>query len=187
MIKNISRQLISNFWGTLEKVTFDFTFKNGITKTLTHEVYGKSDGVAMLLYNKQTRQIILTKQFRAPVLIANFNNGFLEEVCGGAIDTDENPLHTVIREAKEEVGYTPKNISSLGWVFLTPGIVKEKVYLFLGEFDEKEQHTTGGLFDEDEQIDILKLSFEDAFSKLDSHQIYDARTVILLQHLKSIS
>jgi len=33
--------VISNIWGTLEQVSFDFTFKNGKIAGLTHEVYGK--------------------------------------------------------------------------------------------------------------------------------------------------
>jgi GDP-mannose pyrophosphatase NudK len=37
-VKNITSKVISNIWGTLEQVSFDFTFKNGRTARLSHEV-----------------------------------------------------------------------------------------------------------------------------------------------------
>ena len=79
-IKNVVREVITDFWGTLSRLTFDYTFANNAQKRLTHEVYGRADGVALLLYNRFTRQIILTKQFRAPVWVAGQNHGFLIEV-----------------------------------------------------------------------------------------------------------
>jgi hypothetical protein len=35
---NITFKLISNIWKKLEQVSFDFTFKNGKSTHLTHEV-----------------------------------------------------------------------------------------------------------------------------------------------------
>ncbi|NCT08594.1 MAG: NUDIX domain-containing protein, partial [Flavobacteriia bacterium] len=65
-VKNVTSTIISRFWGTLEQVNFDFTFDTGKSVNLTHEVYGKSDGIAILLYNPTTKKVILTKQFRMP-------------------------------------------------------------------------------------------------------------------------
>ncbi|MFT6960171.1 MAG: GDP-mannose pyrophosphatase NudK [Polaribacter sp.] len=90
-VKNITSKVISNIWGTLEQVSFDFTFKNGRTARLTHEVYGKGDGVAVLLYNIATKKVMLSKQFRIPMYVAGVNNGFSIEVCGGIIDKNELP------------------------------------------------------------------------------------------------
>ena len=70
-VKNVTSKMISNFWGTLERVNFDFTFNNGKSVNLTHEVYGKSDGIAILLYNPTTKKVILTKQFRMPVYVSS--------------------------------------------------------------------------------------------------------------------
>ena len=57
-VKNVTSNMISNFWGTLERVNFDFTFKNGKSVNLTHEVYGKSDGVSCTqLVNRTSNQI----------------------------------------------------------------------------------------------------------------------------------
>lgn len=51
----------SNPWGTLQHINFDFTSKNGEIVNLSHEVYSKSDGVALLLLNKEIKTVLLTK------------------------------------------------------------------------------------------------------------------------------
>ncbi|MBG7610768.1 NUDIX hydrolase, partial [Polaribacter sp. BAL334] len=116
--------MISNFWGTLERVNFDFTFKNGKSVNLTHEVYGKSDGVAILLYNAITKKVLLTRQFRMPVYVAKINNGFSIEVVGGAMDENETPEITAIRETEEEIGYKIFKLKKVTTAFLSPGILK---------------------------------------------------------------
>ncbi|MAD96028.1 MAG: NUDIX domain-containing protein [Flavobacteriaceae bacterium] len=183
-IQNVVQKEISNFWGTLRRLSFDYTFKNGKVKRLTHEVYGKSDGVAILLYNPETRRIILTKQFRAPVWVAQKNQSSLVEVCGGAIDGGEDPMETVKREAVEEVGIAPTNIKFVSQTFLSPGILSEKIFLYTGEY-KSEQLTTrdGGVFEEGEEIEVLEITYDKAFAMIKSGELLDARTLILLQHL----
>jgi nudix-type nucleoside diphosphatase (YffH/AdpP family) len=116
-VSNVSSKVISNFWATLEHVSFDFTFKNGKTAHLTHEVYGKGDGVAILLFNTVTKKVLLSKQFRMPVYVAGVKNGFSIEVCGGAIDENELPETSVIREAQEEMGYAISHLQKVSTVF----------------------------------------------------------------------
>ncbi len=184
-ISNIKSKVISKFWGTLEHINFDFTFNNGKTVNLTHEVYGKSDGVAILLYNPSTKKVILSKQFRMPVFVANENNGFSIEVVGGALDENETPENCVIRETEEEVGYRIDEVQKVSTVFLSPGIVKEKVHLFIGAYkDEDNTNNGGGLAIENEEIEVLETSFVDALKMIENHEIIDARTIMLLQYLQ---
>jgi nudix-type nucleoside diphosphatase (YffH/AdpP family) len=184
-VKNVTSKMISNFWGTLERVNFDFTFKNGKSVNLTHEVYGKSDGIAILLYNSKTQKILLTRQFRMPVYVAGINQGYSIEVVGGAMDANETPEITAIRETEEEVGYKINKIKKITTTFLSPGILREKVHLFIGEYSE-EQNTKngGGVFEENEEIEVLEIPFLEALQMIDSEEIIDARTIMLLQHLK---
>ena len=104
-IKILARRVVSDFWGTLQHINFDFTFKNGRTANLTHEVYGKSDGVALLLFNKDAKTVLLTRQFRMPMYVAGINDGFSYEVCGGSIDDGETPEEALVRETKEELNF----------------------------------------------------------------------------------
>jgi len=184
-IKILSSTIISNFWGTLEHVNFNFTFENGKTENLTHEVYGKNDGVAILLYNSETKNVILSKQFRMPVFVAGVSNGFSVEVVGGALDDKESPKDCVLRETEEEVGYQIREVTKVSTVFLSPGLVKERVHLFIGAYtDADNTNNGGGLDDEHEEIEVLELPFEKAFNMIETEEIIDARTIMLLQHLK---
>lgn len=184
-VKNVTSNMISNFWGTLERINFDFTFNNGKSVNLTHEVYGKSDGIGILLYNSKSQNVLLTKQFRMPVYVAGINQGYSIEVVGGAMDVNETPGNTAIRETEEEIGYRINEIKKVTTAFLSPGILKEKVHLFIGEYDE-EQNTKngGGVYEENEEIEVLEIPFFEALQMIDREEIIDARTIMLLQYLK---
>ena len=183
-IKNAVREVITDFWGTLSRLTFDYTFANNSQKRLTHEVYGRADGVALLLYNRSTRKIILTKQFRAPVWVAGQSHGFLIEVCGGAMDPNENPKDTALREAFEEVGCKPNAIHKVATTFLSPGLLHEKIHLFIGEYTSDElTKNSGGLHEEGEEIEILELPYDEAKELLKSDEVVDARTMLLIQYM----
>ncbi|MGK0412530.1 MAG: GDP-mannose pyrophosphatase NudK [Polaribacter sp.] len=184
-ISNVSYKVISNFWAKLEHVSFDFIFKNGKIKRLTHEVYGKGDGVAVLLYNPTTKKVLLSKQFRMPIYVAGVNNGFSIEVCGGAIDQNESPEATVIRETKEEIGYTISELKKVSTVFLSPGLMKEQAHLFIATYnDDSKICDGGGLASENEEIEVLEIPFQDALKLIETAQIIDARTIMLLQYLQ---
>ncbi|MCL7753020.1 NUDIX domain-containing protein [Polaribacter sp. Z022] len=182
-IKNVTSKVISNIWAKLEQVSFDFTFKNGKTERLTHEVYGRNDGVAILLYNPSTKKVILSKQFRIPMYVAGVKEGFSIEVCGGAIDKNESPETTVIRETKEEVGYNVNELQKVTTLFLSPGLMKEQVHLFVAKYnDDDKVEKGGGLEAESEEITVLETDFNDALHMVKTEEIIDARTILLLQY-----
>jgi GDP-mannose pyrophosphatase NudK len=184
-VKNITSKVISNIWGTLEQVSFDFTFKNGRTARLTHEVYGKGDGVAVLLYNIATKKVMLSKQFRIPMYVAGVKNGFSIEVCGGTIDENESPEKSVIRETKEEIGYAISQLQKVSTVFLSPGLMREQVHLYVAAYKNEDKiGRGGGLVFENEELIVLETSFEDALNMIENQEIIDARTIMLLYYLK---
>jgi nudix-type nucleoside diphosphatase (YffH/AdpP family) len=182
-VNNVTSKLISSFWGTLEHINYDFTFKSGKSINLTHEVYGRTDGVAILLYNIQTKNIILSKQFRMPVFIAGVSSGISIEVVGGAIDENESIEDSVFREVREEVGYSISEIKKISTLFLSPGLVKERVDLYVDAYKEEDKTAEGGgLMIENEEIEVLEISFNEALKMLERGEIIDARTIILLQY-----
>ncbi|QTD38167.1 NUDIX domain-containing protein [Polaribacter batillariae] len=184
-IKNVTSKVLSNIWAKLEQVSFDFTFKNGKTTRLTHEVYGKADGVAVLLYNPTTKNVVLSKQFRIPMYVAGVKNGFSIEVVGGSIDKNESPETSVIRETKEEIGYNISEIEKVSTVFLSPGLMREQVHLYIAKYtNEDKVENGGGLAEESEEITVLETSFQTALKMIENQEIIDARTIMLLYHLK---
>lgn len=184
-ISNVSYKVISNFWAKLEQVSFDFKFKSGKIKRLIHEVYGKSDGVAVLLYNLTTKKVLLSKQFRIPIYVAGVNNGCSIEVCGGAIDQNESAEAAVIRETKEEMGYAISELKKVSAAFLSPGLMKEQTHLFIANYnDDSKIGNGGGLASENEEIEVLEIPLQDALKLIETGQIIDARTILLLQYLQ---
>ncbi len=184
-INNVTSKVISNIWAKLEQVSFDFTFKNGKIERLTHEVFGKNDGVGVLLYNPSTKKVVLSKQFRIPMYVAGVADGFCVEVVGGAIDKNETPEETAIRETKEEVGYHIKNLKKVAKVFLSPGLMWEQVHIYAAEYSDDDKVEKGeGLIEEGEEIEVLETNFSDALKMIENEEIVDARTIMLLQYLQ---
>ncbi|WP_298763677.1 NUDIX domain-containing protein [uncultured Polaribacter sp.] len=185
-INNVVSKTISNIWAKLEQVSFDFTFKNGKTERLTHEVYGKSDGVAVLLYNPITKKVVLSNQLRIPMYVAGVKNGFSIEVVGGAIDKNESPEKSVIRETREEIGYVISEVEKVSTVFLSPGLMREQVHLYIATYKEEDklENEGGGLAAESEEIEVIETDFFDALQMIENQEIIDARTIMLLYHLK---
>lgn len=185
-INNVVAKTISNIWAKLEQVSFDFTFKNGKTERLTHEVYGKADGVAVLLYNQEIKKVVLSKQFRIPMYVAGVKNGFSIEVVGGSIDKNESPEKSVIRETREEIGYNISKIEKVSTVFLSPGLMREQVHLYIATYkkEDKIENAGGGLSEESEEVEVLEIDFLTALKMIETQEIIDARTIMLLYHLQ---
>ncbi len=90
-LKNIIYVPLSKEWATLNRIDYDYQFKDGSWKRLSRESYDRGNGTSILLYNKEKGTVILTKQFRMPAYANNKNDGMSIEVCAGALDKDEAP------------------------------------------------------------------------------------------------
>lgn len=68
---------------------------------------------------------------------------------------------------------------------MSPGILKEKAHLFIGKYSEENKTKNGGgVAAENEEIQIVEYPFDEAFKMIETQEIIDARTIMLLQHLK---
>ncbi|GAA3640877.1 NUDIX domain-containing protein [Flavivirga jejuensis] len=181
-IKNIVSKLLSDNYYILKKLTFDYLMTNGKWVTQVREVYDRGDGAGILLYNKEKQTIILTKQFRMPTYVNDNDDGFLVEICAGMLDKD-NPKACIIRETEEEVGYRIKEIQKVYEAYSSPGVMTEKMHFFIGEYtDAMKVNDGGGLDSEHEDIDVLEMSFSEAVNMLNTGEIVDTRTIVLLQY-----
>ncbi|GAA4243713.1 GDP-mannose pyrophosphatase NudK [Winogradskyella damuponensis] len=182
-LKNITKTTLSKEWARLDRIDYDYQFKNGEWKRLSRECYNRGNGAAILLYNVEKQTVILTKQFRMPAYENNKNEGMSIEACAGAIDNNDKPLETIIRETEEEVGYKIDNAKQVLTAYTSPGALTEKMYLFVAEYNETMKVSKGGgLESEDEDIEILELSFSKAIAMVKNEEIIDAKTIMLLQY-----
>lgn len=177
-------QLLSDNWYTLNKVTFSYKTEKEKPEIHIREVYDRGNGAAILLYNKTKKTVILTRQFRLPTYLNGNKTGMLIEVCAGLLDQD-NAEEAVIRETEEETGYRLNKVQKVIETYMSPGSVTEILYLFVGEYDESMKvNAGGGLDEEQENIEVLEFTFDEAYAMIESGEILDAKTIMLLQHAK---
>ena len=183
-IKVTETKLLSDNWYILNKVTFSYQKENEKIQTHVREVYDRGNGAGILLYNSTKKTVILTRQFRLPTFLNGNKTGMMIEVCAGLLDED-NPEECIIRETEEETGYRIRKVEKVTQTYMSPGAVTEILYLFTGEYDESMKVSEGGgLASEQENIEVLEYTFEEAYAMIESGEIVDAKTIILLQHAK---
>ncbi|WDF46866.1 GDP-mannose pyrophosphatase NudK [Chryseobacterium sp. KACC 21268] len=183
-IKILKIEILSNNWYTLNKVTFEYQKKDGTLETQSREAYDRGNGATILLYNKESKTVILTKQFRLPTYINGNEDGMMIEACAGLLDKD-NPEDCIKRETEEELGYEISDIKKVFEVYMSPGSVTEILYFFIAEYSKSMKiNDGGGLEEEQEEIEVLELDIDKALDMIDNGEIKDAKTIMLIQHLR---
>nr|WP_294784268.1 NUDIX domain-containing protein [uncultured Flavobacterium sp.] len=177
-------KLLSDNWYVLNKVTFNYKKENQPVESHIREVYDRGNGAGILLYNSSKKTVVLTRQFRLPTFLNGNKTGMMIEVCAGLLDK-ENAEQAIIRETEEETGYRLSKVEKVIETYMSPGSVTEILYLFVGEYDESMKVSEGGGLDaEQENIEVLEFTFEEAYAMIESREITDAKTIMLLQHAK---
>lgn len=177
-------KVLSSRWGLLNELNFDYKTREGIWENQTRESYDTGDGATVLLYNKQTSKIILTRQFRLPTFLNGNPGGFLVEACAGLLEGD-TPEDCVIKEAKEETGYQISNPTQIFKAYMSPGSMTELMHFFIAEYSREMKVNAGGGHDEEsEDIEVLEMEFDVAWKMLTQGKIQDAKTIMLMQHVK---
>ena len=183
-IKIIKEELLSDNWYTLKKYTYEILKQDGIRQIQTREVYDRGNGAVILLYNQEFKTVILTRQFRLPSFVNGNTRGLLIEACAGLLDQD-NPEEAIRRETEEETGYRIKDVKKIFESYMSPGSVSEILYFFIAEYTPSMKvHEGGGIEHEQEDIEVLEISFDKAYNMIASGEIRDAKTIMLLQYIK---
>lgn len=187
MIKNINitnTEILSNNWYTLKKITYEYIKKDGTKQTQSREAYDRGNGATILLYNQAQSTIILTRQFRLPTFINGNDSGLLIEACAGLLDKD-NPEDCIRRETEEETGYKVTDVRKIFEAYMSPGSVTEILYFFIAAYSkEMKVADGGGVAHEEENIEVMELDFEKAMKMMETGEIKDAKTIMLLQYMR---
>ena len=183
-VKIIAREILSRNWYTLRKITYEYLKKDGSWQSQSREAYDRGNGAVILLYNVSLKTVILTRQFRMPTFINGNENGMLIEACAGLLDKD-NPEDCIKRETEEETGYKISTVKKVMEVYMSPGSVTEMLHFFIAEYSHAMKVTEGGgIAHEQEEIEVLELPMEQALQMVENGEIKDAKTIMLLQHLR---
>jgi len=177
-------ELLSDNWYVLNKVTVAYQKKDKTWDTQKREVYDRGNGAVILLYNIHKGTVILTRQFRLPTYLNGNASGLLIEACAGVLD-DENPEACIIREIEEETGYRLSSVKKIFESYMSPGAVTEILYFFVGEYDASMKVSEGGGLDQEhEEIEVIEIPFDQAYLMIETGEIKDAKTIMLLQYAK---
>lgn len=183
-IKIRKTEVLSDNWYVLRKVTFDYQNQDGEWQTQIREAYDRGNGAVILLYNKQRKTVMLTRQFRLPTYLNGNTTGMMIEACAGLLDKD-NPEACIRKETEEETGYRIKKVDKVFESYMSPGAVTEVLHFFIAEYDKDMKVSEGGgAEDEQENIEVMELNFNEAYSMISAGEIKDAKTIMLLQYAK---
>ncbi len=176
-------EMLSDDWYVLKKTTFDYRRKNGSWQTQSRETYDRGNGATILLYNREHHTVILTRQFRFPAYV-NHHSGMLIEACAGLLD-ENDPETCIRRETEEETGYRVGTVRKVFEAFMSPGSVTERLFFYVAEYHpDLKMADGGGLLSDGEDIDILELNLDTALQMIESGDIMDGKTIMLLQYAK---
>lgn len=170
--KTISKEQI--FSGkVIDLYVEDVELPNG--KTSKREIVKHPGAVAILAVTEEGK-IIMVKQFRKPLERA------IVEIPAGKLEKGEEPEYTALRELEEETGYTAKKLTKITAFYTSPGFADEIVHVFLAEelsvLEEKRA------LDEDEFVEVMEVTLEDALKLVESREVYDAKTAYAIQYLQ---
>lgn len=181
-VKIKKTEVLSDNWYLLNKVTFDYLRSDGTWQTQIRESYDRGNGAAVFMYNKETKNIVLIRQFRLPSYLNGNKDGLLIETCAGLLDADD-PETCIKKEIFEETGYKIEKVTKIFETYMSPGAVTESIHYFIAEYTDAMKATQGGGLDtEQEDIEVLEMPFTDAVNLLNTGHIKDAKTMLLLQY-----
>lgn len=110
------------------------------------------------------------------VLIRNYRIAVDEELLelpAGTLEPGEDPLEAARRELAEETGYLADDFSRLTEFWVSPGILSERMHLFLATG----LRAGAASPERGEQIRPLVVSWDEALEMIDRQQIRDAKTL----------
>ncbi len=130
------------------------------------EVVDHPGGVGIIPVDSDGK-IIAVRQFRYPFMEE------LLEIPAGKLEPGEDPLECAVRELSEETGYSAGRFVSLGSVYPSPGFCSEILYLYLAtDLVPGRAHP-----DENEFLNVDKISFEEFEAQIYSDRVRDAKTI----------
>lgn len=148
-------------------------------KTLEEQFFNgkedKVDAVVILAYHKNEKKLVAIRQFRIPL------NNYVYELPAGLIDNNDDIIPTVKRELKEETGLDLEEVieDKIGQkLYLSPGMTDESVSLVYCTCSGKISNEN---LEEDEDIETILLSKEDAIKILNSGERCDIKFFMALQ------
>ena len=182
----LSRETVWKGFCTLERVTFERFRRDGRSHPQTFEIENHGSAAAVLAYDPTRREAVLVRQLRLPQALQG-DDPLCLEIVAGLLDRDgEDPVETARREAMEEAGLALAHVEAIGALRASPGLVCEKVWLYLAEVDLSTARVAdgGGLDHEGEDIEVVVMPLAELASLVDEGREVDLKSAYAVQTLR---
>lgn len=113
-------------------------------------------------------KIALIRQYRYPV------QSEMIELPAGKLEKGEKPEVCAVRELEEEIGYCTNKLTFLTHIHPAIGFANEKMWIYLAEELEK----TESKLDDDEFLELIPTSLDDAVEMVWNGKTTDVKTII---------
>jgi nudix-type nucleoside diphosphatase (YffH/AdpP family) len=182
-VKVLNKKVVFNDFYKITEATFEFEKNNGeMTEPITRLCFERGDSVAGIVYNTDTQQAILVRQFRWPAY--EKGPGKVTEVVAGMLKEGEDPEVAMRREVEEEIGYTVAHIEHVSTFYVSPGGSSERVFTYYIEVRESGKvNEGGGLAEESEHIEVVNYSITELREAIKEGGVPDAKSIIACNYL----
>ncbi|WP_010093138.1 NUDIX hydrolase [Ornithinibacillus scapharcae] len=136
----------------------------------------KHPGAVGIIPITQDNKIVLVEQYRKPL------EKPIIEIPAGKMEPGEAPELTALRELEEETGYTTKSLDKICSFYTSPGFADEIMHIYLARDIEKLENPPS--LDEDEFVEILEMTLEEAKKYVLEERIHDAKTNYAILYLE---
>lgn len=161
--RTLSSQLI--FDGRAVRLRVD-TIETADGRETTREIVEHDDCVAIIAVDAEDN-LLLVRQFRKAV------EKELLEIPAGGIDPGEDAETAVRREMREETGYLPRKVESLGGFYSTPGYCNEYLHLYL----VSDLIPSRLVAEDTDSIEVVRVPVSQVVDLVTSGQICDAKSI----------
>ena len=137
-----------------------------------------SAGTSMLLYDPELDNVVMIEEFRAGR--AFMDEPFILGLPGGGLEPEEDPQEGVIREAVEEAGIKPYAIRHLITYHPVAAFSDNLNHTYLGLVRSENAKGVYGLDNENENIRVRVLPFDDAVAMISEGKIINGSAMTAL-------
>lgn len=169
--KTIAKEKIFN-GRIIDLYVEDVELPNG--KVSKREIIKHPGAVAVIAVTNENK-IVMVRQYRKALEKA------IVEIPAGKLEPGEEPLTTAKRELEEETGYECEEMKLLLSFYTSPGFADELVYLYVASGLTKKTEQQD--LDEDEFVEIVEVSLEEAQKMIETQEIHDAKTAYAVLYL----
>ncbi len=152
----------------------DVLLPNG--KESKREIVNHPGAVAIIAITAEGK-LVLVEQYRKAL------ERSIVEIPAGKLEPGEKPELTARRELEEETGYGCHELKYLQTFATSPGFADEVIHLFVAQDLYKIEEKAD--LDEDEFVELLEVTVEEAEVMVKEQKIFDAKTAFAVLWLKA--